>query len=110
MSHQANGKERTVGAFVNFGADYHGPGVIFFGGRGAVVLGEIDGSNTERLQSLHQLFLDFDDNSIPVPLDNGNNFVVEISVDCGENFMTVLTLDDSNVCAHLSEAGSKPEP
>lgn len=57
------GKERTVGAFVNFGADYHGPGLIFFGGRGAVVLGEIDGSKTERLKSLHKIFLDFDANS-----------------------------------------------
>lgn len=57
------GKERTVGAFVNFGADYHEAGVIFFGGRGAAVVGEIDGSHTERLQYLHQLFMDFDKNT-----------------------------------------------
>ena len=58
------GKNRTLGSFVNFGADYHEPGVIFFGGRGAVVLGELDGSTTQRLQFLHQLFLQFDKDSV----------------------------------------------
>ena len=57
------GKERTVGAFVNFGADYHAPGEIFFGGRGAVVLGELDGSITERLKALEAVFLKFDENT-----------------------------------------------
>ena len=33
-----------MGCFVNFGADWHGPGEILFGNRGAVVVGEIDGS------------------------------------------------------------------
>ena len=58
------GKERTVGAFVNFGADYMEPGVIHFGGRGAVVLGEIDGKTTPRIEALHKVFLAFDENSI----------------------------------------------
>jgi 2-dehydropantoate 2-reductase len=58
------GKDRTVGAFVNFGADYHEPGVIFFGGRGAVVLGEIDGEMTKRLENLHKMLLDFEPNAI----------------------------------------------
>ncbi len=31
------GEARTVGSFVNFGADYIEPGVIHYGGRGAVV-------------------------------------------------------------------------
>lgn len=57
------GKERTVGAFVNFGADYHEPGTIFFGGRGAVVLGELDGSITDRLKALEAVFLKFDENT-----------------------------------------------
>ncbi len=57
------GVERTVGAFVNFGADYHGPGIIFYGGRGAVVLGELDGSTTERLKQMEALFLKFDENT-----------------------------------------------
>ena len=32
------GPRRTVGAFLNFGADYLEPGVIHYGGRGAVVV------------------------------------------------------------------------
>ena len=58
------GAERTVGAFVNFGADYMGPGTVLFGGRGAVVLGELDGAHTERIAALHSAFLDFDKNAI----------------------------------------------
>ena len=54
------GRERTIGAFVNFGADYLGPGHVFHGGRGAVVLGEIDGRMTPRLAALHQTLLDFE--------------------------------------------------
>src|SRR5262249_55023013 len=42
------GAERTVGAFVNFGADYIEPGVVHYGGRGAVVVGEIDGRASPR--------------------------------------------------------------
>ena len=37
------GEPRTVGAFVNFGADYIEPGEIFFGGRGTVMVGEAFG-------------------------------------------------------------------
>jgi 2-dehydropantoate 2-reductase len=57
------GKERTIGSFVNFGADYHAPGEIFYGGRGAVVLGEVDGSSTERLKQLHEMLLKFEPNA-----------------------------------------------
>lgn len=46
------GAARTMGAFVNFGADYHGPGRIMFGGTGALYLGELDGSMTPRLERL----------------------------------------------------------
>ena len=48
----AVGEERTVGAFVNFGADYLGPGRIFLGGRGAFVIGELDGRASERVERL----------------------------------------------------------
>ena len=61
---EITGPERTVGAFVNFGADYMEPGVIHFGGLGAVVLGEIDGQITPRLEALHRAFLDFEANAI----------------------------------------------
>jgi 2-dehydropantoate 2-reductase len=58
------GKDRVVESFVNFGADYHEPGVILYGGRGAVVLGEVDGRMTDRVKELHKTFLDFDQDAI----------------------------------------------
>lgn len=58
------GDARTIGCFVNFGADYLEPGVIQYAGRGAVVLGEIDGRTTPRVLELHRAFLDFDDRAI----------------------------------------------
>ena len=58
------GDARTIGCFVNFGADYMEPGVIQYAGRGAVVLGEIDGRTTPRIEELHRAFLDFDDRAI----------------------------------------------
>ena len=47
------GQQRTIGAFINYGADWMGPGEILFGNRGAFVLGELDGRITPRLQALH---------------------------------------------------------
>ena len=58
------GRDRTVGAFVNFSADWIAPGEILFGGRGAVVLGELDGRITPRLSDLHQAMLTFEPNAI----------------------------------------------
>jgi 2-dehydropantoate 2-reductase len=49
---EAAGAERTVGAFINFGADYLEPGVIHYGGHGAVVVGEIDGGITPRVTAI----------------------------------------------------------
>ncbi|MGA8900910.1 ketopantoate reductase family protein [Bradyrhizobium sp.] len=54
------GRERTMGAFINFGADLLEPGVVHFGGRGAVVVGELDGSNTPRLTRVHRALQKFD--------------------------------------------------
>jgi 2-dehydropantoate 2-reductase len=48
------GEQRTIGAFVNFSADYLEPGLIHFGGPGTFVIGELDGSLTPRLQQLQQ--------------------------------------------------------
>ncbi|HVD52138.1 MAG TPA: 2-dehydropantoate 2-reductase [Candidatus Udaeobacter sp.] len=58
------GDARTIGCFVNFGADYLEPGVIQYAGRGAVVVGEIDGRTTPRIEELHRAFLDFDDRAL----------------------------------------------
>ena len=61
------GRERVIGCFVNFGADYLAPGRIHFGGRGAVVLGELDGQITPRLRALLDVFGDFDGNAQASP-------------------------------------------
>ena len=62
------GRERTVGCFVNYGADYLEPGVVIRSGRGAVVVGELDGAMTDRLVELHGLFRQFD----PAAVATGN--------------------------------------
>lgn len=51
---QALGADRTMGCFVNFGADWLGPGEILYGNRGAVVVGEIDGAIRERTRRMHR--------------------------------------------------------
>ena len=61
---QVIGEARTIGCFVNFGADYLEPGLIHYAGRGAVVIGELDGAITPRLETLHTLLLEFDDRAI----------------------------------------------
>jgi 2-dehydropantoate 2-reductase len=61
------GAERTVGAFVNFGADYIEPGVILYGGHGAVVVGEIDARITPRAESIRAAWLDFDAHASVTP-------------------------------------------
>ena len=48
------GERRTIGAFVNFSADYLEPGLIHFGGRGTFQIGELDGQTTDRLTYLQQ--------------------------------------------------------
>jgi len=52
----AIGAERTIGCFVNFGADWLGPGQILLGNRGKVAIGELDGSVTDRIREVHRLF------------------------------------------------------
>jgi len=58
------GAGRTVGAFVNFGADYLEPGVIHYGGHGAVVIGEIDGTISSRATAIRDAWRDFDERAI----------------------------------------------
>ncbi len=61
------GHERTVGAFVNFGADYLEPGIIHYGGRGAVVVGEIDWRITTRATAIRDAWRDFDSRATVTP-------------------------------------------
>lgn len=46
------GTERTVGAFINWAADYIGPGQIKLGGKGSFYLGEVNGAMSERIMEL----------------------------------------------------------
>ena len=57
------GDKRTVGAFVNFGADYLEPGVIHYGGKGAVVVGETNGVISERASAICKAWSDFDEHA-----------------------------------------------
>jgi 2-dehydropantoate 2-reductase len=61
------GAARTVGAFVNFGADYMEPGVIHYAGHGAVVVGEIDGRITPRATSIRDAWRHFEPRAIVTP-------------------------------------------
>ncbi|MBX6372828.1 MAG: ketopantoate reductase family protein [Acetobacteraceae bacterium] len=58
------GRERTIGAFVNFGADWMGPGHIHYANRGAVVVGELDGARTPRIEALHALMRLFEPDAV----------------------------------------------
>jgi len=53
-----------MGCFVNYGADWHGPGQILYGNRGFVALGELDGKMTPRLKEMHRLFSILEPNTV----------------------------------------------
>ena len=98
------GRERTIGAFLNFGADYLSPGVIHFGGRGAVVLGELGGAMTPRLDALHALMLQFDPAAVAVPDITGYLWA---KLGYGALlFATALT--NASICDALADPGARP--
>lgn len=49
------GPERTIGCFVNLFADYIEPGIINYGGEGAVYIGEMNGTMSDRINELSQV-------------------------------------------------------
>jgi len=63
------GEARTVGAFVNFGADYLEPGSILYGGRGMVMVGEAFGAqrDTARVLAIRRAWRDFDERADTTP-------------------------------------------
>lgn len=58
------GEARTMGCFVNFGADWLGPGQILYGNRGTVVVGELDGQVRDRTREIHALLQIFEPDAI----------------------------------------------
>lgn len=58
------GAGRTMGCFVNFGADWLGPGRVLYGGRGEVFVGEIDGAPRERTREMHRLLQVFEPDAV----------------------------------------------
>ena len=55
---------QTMGCFVNFGADWHAPGKILFGNRGAVVVGELDGKTCDRTRKMFALLKMFEPDAV----------------------------------------------
>jgi 2-dehydropantoate 2-reductase len=93
------GKDRTIGCFINFGADYLEPGIVHYSGHGAVVIGEIDGRRSARVEALHRLLRQFEPAAIVT--DNIWGFLWGKLVYSALLFATALT-DDSiaDVLAH----------
>ena len=85
------GLDRTFGCFVNFGADYLEPGVVHYGGRGAVVVGELDGARTPRAEEIHRLFRAFDDRALLS--DNVHGYLWSKLAYAAMLFATALTDD-----------------
>lgn len=53
-----------MGCFVNFSADWHGPGEVLYGSRGSVVVGEIDGTIRDRTRAMFALCREFEPDAI----------------------------------------------
>jgi len=58
------GEARTMGCFVNYGADWLAPGRILRGNRGAVVVGEVDGRVLPRTREMHELLREFEPDAV----------------------------------------------
>jgi 2-dehydropantoate 2-reductase len=97
------GLPNVVGAFINFGADYLEPGRILFGGRGACVLGELDGAMTPRLAALHAVLTDFEPGAIMT-----DNILGYLWGKLGYGALLFATaLTDDSIADVLDDAGSR---
>lgn len=57
-------ERQTMGCFVNFGADWHAPGKILFGNRGAVIVGELNGETRDRTHKMFALLQIFEPDAV----------------------------------------------
>ncbi len=58
------GPQRTMGCYLGFASDWLGPGRVLYGGRGEVVIGEIDASTRPRTVEMHRLMKLFEPNAV----------------------------------------------
>ncbi|MFM9850611.1 MAG: ketopantoate reductase family protein [Hyphomicrobiaceae bacterium] len=58
------GRDRTMGAFINYGSDWLEPGRILYSNPGAFVVGELDGAMTPRVRELYDVVRLFEPNAI----------------------------------------------
>jgi 2-dehydropantoate 2-reductase len=86
------GRERTLGALVNFSVDYIAPGHILYGGEGSLILGEMDGRMTQRLERLRLLL----DKAMPAGITN-NLMGYKWSKTCYASLMVATALVDEPV-------------
>lgn len=98
------GRPRTMGAFVNFSADYLSPGIVLYAGHGAVVLGELDGASTPRLLAMHQLLQVFEPAAITTP-----NIMGYLWGKLGYGALLFATaLTDASICEGLGAPDAQP--
>jgi 2-dehydropantoate 2-reductase len=82
------GVDKVVAAFINFNADWQGPGHIEHGGPGAIYLGELDGRKTERLERIQGLL----SNLMTVhTTDNILGYLWAKQIDCSLLFAQAVT-------------------
>ena len=86
------GPERTMGCYLGFAADWLGPGQILYGGRGEVVVGEIDGQTRPRTIEMHRLLTIFEPNATLT--DNIWGYLWSKLVLAAMLFATALNNDD----------------
>jgi 2-dehydropantoate 2-reductase len=98
------GPQRTMGCFVNFGADWHGPGEVLYGNRGAVVVGEIDGRVTPRVEDMHRLLKIFEPDAVLT--DNIWGYLWGKLAYGAMLFGTALT--DDSMSANFADPGRMP--
>lgn len=98
------GAERTVGAFVNFGADLVEPGVVHRGNRAATVVGELDGGMTPRIREIHRLFGAFEPDVVLT--DNIFGFLWGKLAYASLLFATALT--DDSIADILADRSLRP--
>ncbi len=98
------GLRRTVGCFVNFGADVLEPGVVMRGNRGAVIVGELDGASGPRIEEIHATLTDFEPRALTT--DNIWGFLWAKLAYGALLFATALT--DASIAEVLSSERHRP--